>query len=85
MEEDKSPAPITQMEPGKRPQQPPPGPSHLVKDAADTAAARVADAETKSHLAMEAENEVKEIEKVAEEAEVMLQLAKEIHEKCKCR
>ncbi|XP_061344739.1 telomere repeat-binding factor 4-like [Gastrolobium bilobum] len=53
-----------------------------IKDAADTAAYRVADAENKSFLAAEAVKEVERISRLAEDTDSMLQLVKEIYEKC---
>ena len=55
--------------------------SESVKDAADTAAYKVADAENKSFLAAEAVREER-ISKMAEDTESMLQLMREIYEQC---
>lgn len=52
------------------------------KDAADTAAYRVADAENKSFLASEAVKEVEKFSKMAEDIDSMLQLAQEVFEQC---
>ncbi|KAK4267266.1 hypothetical protein QN277_024066 [Acacia crassicarpa] len=58
-------------------------PSHeTAKDAADTAAYRLAEAENKSFLAAEAVKEAERLAKFAEEADAVLQLAKEIYEQC---
>lgn len=56
--------------------------SESVKDAADTAAYKVADAENKSFLAAEAVREAERISKMAEDTESMLQLMREIYEQC---
>lgn len=53
-----------------------------VQDAADTAAYKVADAENKSFLAAEAVKEAERISKMAEDTESMLELVKELYEKC---
>ncbi|XP_028763143.1 telomere repeat-binding factor 4 [Neltuma alba] len=52
------------------------------KDAADTAAYRLAEAENKSFLAAEAVKEAERLAKFAEEADAVLQLVKEIYEQC---
>ena len=57
-------------------------PFETVKDVADSAAYRVAEAENKSFLAAEAVKEADRISKLAEDAESMLQLVKEIYEQC---
>lgn len=68
------------------PQQPPASavvPSYdSVKDAADTAAYRLAEAENKSFLAAEAVKEAERLSKLAEDADSILQLVKEIYEQC---
>ncbi|KAF3450575.1 hypothetical protein FNV43_RR06664 [Rhamnella rubrinervis] len=56
--------------------------SETVKDAADSAAYKVADAENKSFLAAEAVREAERISKMAEDTESMLQLMREIYEQC---
>ncbi|XP_057455486.1 single myb histone 3-like [Lotus japonicus] len=56
--------------------------NEIIKDAADTAAYRVADAENKSFLAAEAMREVERISRLAEDTVSTLQLVKEIYEKC---
>lgn len=53
-----------------------------IMEAADNAAYRVADAESKSFLASEALREAERISCIAEYADSMLQLAKEIYEQC---
>lgn len=57
--------------------------TETVKDAANTAAYKVADAENKSYLAAEAVKEAERISKMAEDTESMLQLMREIYEQCK--
>ncbi|KAK4269150.1 hypothetical protein QN277_022342 [Acacia crassicarpa] len=54
----------------------------LVMDAVEIAAYRVAEAEHKSHWAAEATKEAEKFSKLAEDADAMLQLAKEIYEQC---
>lgn len=54
----------------------------IIKDVADTAAYRVADAENKSYLAAEAIREVERISRLAEDTDSTLKLVKEIYEKC---
>ncbi|XP_020219013.1 telomere repeat-binding factor 4 [Cajanus cajan] len=53
-----------------------------IKEAADTAAYRVADAESKSYLAAEAVKEAEKISLLVEDCDSMLQLAKDIYEQC---
>ncbi|KAG5021281.1 hypothetical protein AAZX31_07G006400 [Glycine max] len=53
-----------------------------LKEAADTAAYRVADAESKSYLAAEAVKEAEKISLLVEHSDSMLQLAKDIYEQC---
>lgn len=53
-----------------------------VDDAAETAAYRLAEAENKSFLAAEAVKDAERLTQYAEEAEAVLQLAKDIFEKC---
>ncbi|KAL2337928.1 hypothetical protein Fmac_012374 [Flemingia macrophylla] len=53
-----------------------------IKEAADTAAYRVADAESKSYLAAEAVREAEKISLLVEDCDSMLQLAKDIYEQC---
>ncbi|KAF8393593.1 hypothetical protein HHK36_021837 [Tetracentron sinense] len=53
-----------------------------VEEAAVTAAYKVADAENKAFVAAEAVKEYERVLKMAEEAESVLQLAKEIYERC---
>nr|ACU24534.1 unknown [Glycine max] len=53
-----------------------------IKEAADTAAYRVADAESKSYLAAEAVKEAEKISLLVEHSDSMLQLAKDIYEQC---
>ncbi|KAF7814087.1 telomere repeat-binding factor 4 [Senna tora] len=53
-----------------------------VKDAADTAAYRLAEAENKSFLAAEAVKEAERLAKLAEEADAIVELVKEIYEQC---
>ncbi|XP_061370319.1 telomere repeat-binding factor 4-like [Gastrolobium bilobum] len=72
-----------------RPQRPLPASAFMasnetIKEAADTAAYRVADAESKSYLAAEAIKEAERISWMAEDTDSMLQLAKEFYEQC-CR
>lgn len=54
-----------------------------VEDAAKAAAYKVADAENKSFLAAEAVKEAERIAKMAEDTDSMLQIIKEMYEKCK--
>lgn len=53
-----------------------------VEDAAKAAAYKVADAESKSYLAAEAVKEAERIAKMAEDTDSMLQIVKEMYEKC---
>ncbi|KAG7018274.1 Telomere repeat-binding factor 4 [Cucurbita argyrosperma subsp. argyrosperma] len=53
-----------------------------LEDAAKAAAYKVADAENKSFLAAEAVKEAERIAKMAEDTDSMLQIIKEIYEKC---
>ena len=53
-----------------------------VEEAAVAAAYKIAEAENKSFVAAEAVKEAERVAKMAEETEVMLQLALEIFEKC---
>lgn len=53
-----------------------------VEDAAKAAAYKVADAENKSFLAAEAVKEAERIAKMAEDTDSMLQIIKEMYEKC---
>ncbi|WOL20392.1 hypothetical protein Cni_G29197 [Canna indica] len=53
-----------------------------IEEAAITAAYKIADAEAKAFLASEAVKEAEKIAKLAEETDSMLQLAKEIFERC---
>lgn len=53
-----------------------------VKDTADTAAYRLAEAENKSFLAAEAVKEAERLSKFSEDADSILQLVREIYEKC---
>ncbi|KAL6974562.1 hypothetical protein U1Q18_028747 [Sarracenia purpurea var. burkii] len=69
-----------------RPRQPPPQTtSYLadtVEEAAVAAAYKVAEAENKSFVAAEAVKEAERVSKMAEDADSLLQLAKEIFERC---
>ncbi|KAK7294388.1 hypothetical protein RJT34_17277 [Clitoria ternatea] len=56
--------------------------NETVKEAADAAAYRVADAECKSYMAAEAMKEAERMSGMAEDTDSMLQLAKEIYEQC---
>ncbi|XP_027334457.1 telomere repeat-binding factor 4 isoform X2 [Abrus precatorius] len=56
--------------------------NETIREAADAAAYRVADAESKSYLAAEAIKEAERIAWLAEDNDSMLQLAKEIYEQC---
>ncbi|ESW07511.1 hypothetical protein PHAVU_010G136000 [Phaseolus vulgaris] len=56
--------------------------NETVKEAADTAAYRIADAESKSYLAAEAVKEAEKISLLVEHSDSMLQLAKDIYEQC---
>ncbi|KAI3814473.1 hypothetical protein L1987_14113 [Smallanthus sonchifolius] len=59
--------------------------SHLgetLEEAAVAAAYKVAEAENKSFVAAEAVKEAERVSKMAEEAEVFLQMAKQIYERC---
>lgn len=53
-----------------------------VEEAAEAAANKIAEAENKSFVAAEAVKEAERITKMAEETDSMLQLAKDIFEKC---
>lgn len=53
-----------------------------VEEAAEAAANKIAEAENKSFVAAEAVKEAERIAKMAEETDSMLQLAKDIFEKC---
>jgi len=53
-----------------------------MKEAAETAAYRVADAESKSYLAAEAVKEAEKISLLVEHSDSMLQIAKDIYEQC---
>lgn len=57
--------------------------SESVDDAANAAAYRVADAENKAYMAAEAVKEAERISKMAEDSDSMLQLVKDIYERCK--
>ena len=59
--------------------------NETVKDAADNAAYRVAEAENKSFLAAEAIKEAERISKLAEDADSILQLVKQIYDQCTAR
>ncbi|KAL1340806.1 hypothetical protein AAHE18_09G041200 [Arachis hypogaea] len=68
-------------------QQPPPPPEFVasnetIKEAAETAAYRIAEAESKSYLAAEAVKEAERIAHLAEDAEAMLQLVQQIYDAC---
>lgn len=68
-------------------QQPPPPPEFVasnetIKEAAETAAYRIAEAESKSYLAAEAVKEAERIARLAEDAEAMLQLVQQIYDAC---
>lgn len=56
--------------------------SESVDDAANAAAYRVADAENKAYMAAEAVKEAERISKMAEDSDSMLQLVKDIYERC---
>lgn len=56
--------------------------SETVDDAANAAAYRVADAENKAYMAAEAVKEAERISKMAEDADSMVQLMREIYERC---
>uniref|UniRef100_A0A9I9D5F1 H15 domain-containing protein n=1 Tax=Cucumis melo TaxID=3656 RepID=A0A9I9D5F1_CUCME len=56
--------------------------AETVEDAAKAAAYKVADAENKSFLAAEAVKEAERIAKMAEDTDSMLQIIKEMYEKC---
>ncbi|XP_047152042.1 telomere repeat-binding factor 4-like isoform X1 [Vigna umbellata] len=56
--------------------------NETIKDAADTAAYRIADAESKSYLAAEAVKEAEKISLLVEHSDSMLELAKDIYEQC---
>lgn len=55
-----------------------------MEEAVRIAAYKIADAEEKSFLAAEAVDNAERLSKMAEDAESMLQLFKEIYEQCKC-
>ncbi|XP_052110690.1 LOW QUALITY PROTEIN: telomere repeat-binding factor 4 [Arachis duranensis] len=68
-------------------QQPPPPPEFVasnetIKEAAETVAYRIAEAESKSYLAAEAVKEAERIARLAEDAEAMLQLVQQIYDAC---
>ncbi|ESR39831.1 telomere repeat-binding factor 4 [Citrus sinensis] len=54
----------------------------IVEEASITAAYRIAEAENKSFLAAEAFKEAERVSKMAEDTDAMLQLVKEIYERC---
>ncbi|KAK9228798.1 hypothetical protein WN944_021754 [Citrus x changshan-huyou] len=54
----------------------------IVEEASITAAYRIAEAENKSFLAAEAFKEAERVSKMAEDTDALLQLVKEIHERC---
>lgn len=54
-----------------------------MEEAAVAAAYRIAEAENKSFVAAEAVKEAERVSKMAEDTDSLLQLAKEIFEKCK--
>lgn len=54
----------------------------IVEEASMTAAYRIAEAENKSFLAAEAFKEAERVSKMAEDTDAMLQLVKEIYERC---
>ena len=90
IKKDSSSGPKSPVAPKKDawPQRQPPPPSDFVassetvKEAAETAAYRIADAESKSYLAAEAVKEAERIAWLAESSESMLQLAQQIYEHC---
>lgn len=55
----------------------------MIEEAAITAAYKVVEAENKIDVAKVAVEELEKMTKLAEETEVLLELAKEIHEQCK--
>lgn len=57
-------------------------PSQTIEDVALSAAYMIADAESKSFLAAEAVKEAERVSKMAEDAEAVLHLIKEIYEHC---
>lgn len=57
-------------------------PADTVGEAAAAAAGQVADAENKSFVAAEAVKEAERVSRMAEDTESLLQLAKEIFERC---
>lgn len=58
-------------------------PYETIQEAAMAAAYKVAEAENKSFLASEAVKEAERVSKMADDADAMLQLFKEIYEQCK--
>ncbi|MED6136003.1 hypothetical protein PIB30_051872 [Stylosanthes scabra] len=71
--------------PQRQQPQPPPefvATNETIKEAAETAAYRIAEAESKSYLAAEAVKEAERIALLAEDAEAMLQLAQQIYDAC---
>lgn len=58
-------------------------PYETIQEAAMAAAYKVAEAENKSFLASEAVKEAERLSKMADDADAMLQLFKEIYEQCK--
>nr|QSD99521.1 MYB family transcription factor [Melilotus albus] len=55
---------------------------HMLKEAADTAAYIIAEAENKSYLATEAVKETERFSRMAEENDAMLLLAEQLYEQC---
>lgn len=60
-------------------------PADTVQEAAAAAAGQVADAENKSFVAAEAVKEAERVSRMAEDTDSLLQLAKEILERCNIR
>lgn len=60
-------------------------PADTVQEAAAAAAGQVADAENKSFVAAEAVKEAERVSRMAEDTDSLLQLAKEIFERCNIR
>lgn len=56
-----------------------------IEEAAIAAAYRIAEAENKSYVASEAVKEAERVSKMAEDSEAVLQLAKEIFERCNAK
>lgn len=56
--------------------------TNAIEEASITAAYKIADAEAKAYLASEAIKEAEKVSRMAEETDSLLQIAKEIYERC---